>query len=611
MAKAWMIDLVKTLALALGLAVLAALVWWAWGGSERADDSLRPALPVRALTATEDLRMPVTPDIHERDQVVATTSVLISSDETVVERAAGTVDLLAIFVNPDGDELVVPQAAVTLRGAQGSLRTGFASGESMFWVESLQPDLYTIRVDAEGFDHREQFLDLSDPGAASEEIEIILWPADRVAILVLTSDGGILQDLADEFGIDGEQIFVDAFAVRTRIDAPDAEAWTDAGPQPAVFQKPPGYKNWQLPGSSIGSLQLLDDPPFWVGLSIFGIPHGWELLPPRAREVVFTLDADAFAERFARVSLRVVDDTSGSGAADARVTLIADTSAYRRSDHHDVIPSGGGSIVLERVIPDVYELAITRGDAFYQDRFALAPGEERDLGEIALGTGQRIELRVVDEHGKPAQTWIEIGPYRPGERADDLYPSLSSRGTGPDGVTELALPAKRSIIRATVVEEGNYGMYSTDVRSANVLLDPEQLLPGPLVLVVHEPTEVALEIQASGAHTLELVDGLDLIVATMSGEIELCTMRLCPGSYCARLVASSGEVLTQKRFDVREEPVRVAAVAPAITPRPRPSSRARSPRAARRANLHAVARGGRSRRRRARRRAASRAHRRS
>jgi hypothetical protein len=481
-----------------------------------------------------------------------------AEDSAVAAPAAATFSVLGRFVQPDHVPVQVESARVVATGKHGFAREVGVVQASTVLLEGLPPDVYSVRVFAPGFEHRDQVLDLASNAHRTElEERLILWPAGWLPVVVLTPDGRSFEELADELGIERKRLLVDAFDVRTRFDPPDEEAWDLAAvPQAAVWRKPPIYQSWSLPGACVGSLQLLEPRPFWVGLAVLDLPLGWEHVSPGDREVVFRLDAAMLEQRFATVRMRVVDAPGGSPRNDVRVTLKADTSAHRRNDQANVQPDSGGRVALARIVPGRYELTIESEGSLHQDLLDLGPGESRDLGDIVLRPGRTVQVRALDGQGRPVDGWVEIAPFRRGGRVRDLYPPNLHRSLDREGEFSLPLPSELSIVRVTLRDPDSG--HQTSRVSQNVLLDPDHPPSGPLELVVREPIEVRFEIAPREGSRIDVVDELSLVVASKPAEEKVAPrFELHPGRYVARHLDPAGVPIGEAPFEILEKPLQV------------------------------------------------------
>lgn len=475
------------------------------------------------------------------------------------------VTLLGKFAQPDDGELLVEHATVALVAAHGATRTAQLTHARSFVFEGLARGVYTVRVESAGFVHREQVLDLATlsrtfPAPELREHEgpvftelIVLWPASWVAVVVRTSRGEPFSALADALGVLPVELFVGAFDASAQTLPPVDDAWPPHDASLATFRIPPAYKQWELPGACAGSLELKHAPPLWLGLRVFGTPLGWQLVAPETREVVFVVDEAVLTARLGRVRVRVLDRASQKPALDARVTLIANTSAYRRRTQHDVAPEPDGSVTFERVVPCRYELSIERGGSLVQRLLEVHAAESVDAGEVSIGAEHTVRLRIVDERGEPVYAGVQIGPYERGARVKNLYPPMTSRQTDENGFVALQVPEAISIVRAQRRDpETNRTLRE---ETANALFDPAHLPPSDWTLVVRPIVHATGRVLTDAASALEIVDELGLVVyaTTLRGRGGMA-LQLVAGRYDVRLLDDARKVLAQTELDATREP---------------------------------------------------------
>ncbi|MEW6071675.1 MAG: carboxypeptidase-like regulatory domain-containing protein [Planctomycetota bacterium] len=553
-------------AAAVALAVL--LAWLAWPERAREAPAVRGA--ARAGPAPAARGEPLLPPAAPLRSTRGEPAPVDPAPAGTPAAAPATIGFRGRFVRADRVPLEAVDATVVLAGADGRPHEVEVRAAAEARIDGLPPGVYTAHVTAAGYHHRAQVFDLSSPAdlvfplggdPAAElcvEERLYLWPARWIAVVVLTPDGRPFGALATDLGWEPRQLFVGAFDARARLDPPGPDAWSHADAATfATWRRPAGHQAWGLPGSCVGSLELREDPPLWVGLQVLGVPLGWELVPPEAVEATFRLDGAAIAARLARFAVRVVDAAGGAPLSGALVTLRPHVSALRRAELVDVPAPADGRVVLERLVPGEYELSITHAGAIHQDRLVLGPGENRNLGAIPLAAGAPFLVRVLDADGDPAGAWIEIGPYRTGAAADALYPPMLSRVTDARGEHWLPRPTGRSIVRATVFAAR--GHYPTDVRSANVLVDPAALPAGPLEITVHAPIAVVFETGHPAGRRIEIADALELLVASPAvPEAAEVQVELAPGRYRARLLDGGGRLLAERGFALDREPLRLS-----------------------------------------------------
>lgn len=536
------------------------------------EEPAREGLPLAGEDRAPAIAESLAPTRQPAKQPAQTTRPPSKERPATADRAPG-ISLVARLVRPDGAELKVEAAEIEFRGAAGGTRRLEVKEGSSARCTDLALDVYTVRVHAQGFEHREQVLDfrlnpiqhVDGPGESLLEQRFVLWPTDWIAVVVETSDRRPFSALARDLGFEPMKLFVGAFRVRTRLDPPEElKATHEDDPTLARFRPPPGYKTWEITKSVVGSLELVHSPPLWVGLDVFGKELGWELLSPGQREVVFHLDLAALEERCALVRLRVVDETNRSPVERALVTLRADTSAHRRADLSNVPTGTDGRVELRRIVPGRYELEIVRGESEHQEMIELGIGEERDLGDIALDDAAGFDVLVVDEHEKPMSTYVEIGPYKKGARNGDIYPQMMRHKSDGKGKCRLPMPSNPVIVRAAVDIWRSNGPDSVQelsgVRSANVLLDPRSVPHDPLRLRLQAPVRVHISTKRLEGARIEVLDELDVVVArSVHASDKELDVELVPGRYRARAVAPDATPGLEAPFTVDHEPRRIVA----------------------------------------------------
>ncbi len=471
------------------------------------------------------------------------------------------------LVDPRHEPVRPAGARVELVDETGVLRAVDVHDPEDVLITGLAAGRYRIRVHADGFRHREQQLDCTgqpDGSHGSSDGDqplyarlLILWPERWVPVVVRTSNGEPLDAIAAELGVEPKRLVVSAFDARASREPPGADAWTRDQESPSArFHLPPGWQSWQLPGSCIGSLELVEDPPLWIGLSVLGTPLGWELLAPGQDEVVFQLDPQEFLERTSQLTLRVVDRTGRAPLTDSIVTLKADTSAHRREEHLNARPDSHGFVRLENVVPGRYDLSVVTPGAMHQERIEIGPAERIDKGEIALAASAGILVRAEGFDPTTTEVCIEVAPHVRGASVEEHYPPNLWRWVDEKGELVLPMPSARSIVRATAVSLAEH--YETGARSTDVVVDPNSPPAGPLVLLVRSPSEAIFDAVPSGTAKVEVLDEIGLVVESIAlAEARSTRAELIPGRYRARAIDASGTSLQETSFVVGDEPVHV------------------------------------------------------
>ena len=530
--------------LAFGMLVALALAAWLWLARRSAPGA--PELPVPASEAPAAPPRPsesvtVEPESRRKQQ---------SSEPQATQAPAQPAffQLTLRFVDPGRSALHPQTARVRLTDPEGRSVEVTSNGSDSVRFERVEGARQIASVDAPGFVHRPQTLELQATGLTED---LVLWPQHYVAVVVVTPEGKPLRELAGELGIEPRHLFYRAFEARAYPEELPADDTAPEGGQapPAEFCPPPTYTQWEICESVVGALKLREPPPMWVSLDLLGQRVGMEHLEPGQKEVVFHLPLPALESKLARLQLRVLEGQTDDPARGAKVTLRADTAPYRRPDQENVPTRDDGTLEFARIVPGRYELVVERGDALYQDRIELAAGATRDLGTIRLTAGAALRIRVVDERGEPQQAWLEIAPYEPGKSVGDLYPPMLHEVTSLDGTGKLPMPARVSIVRAQQMIPR--GLSPSGRMSANVRVDPAFPPTGELRLVIPDQALVRIACNLPEARTLQLIDGSGLIVLDDSLSSERWKegrrkLEIGRGQYELRLRGADGALLYQR-----------------------------------------------------------------
>ena len=526
---------------ALALCVLAGAAGWRVSGRQSDTPHVTPAPPPvdeiahAARTAPIEAEPGATPARDELQPVA-------------VAPIAGGIGLTLRFLAPDGKEMRVESSRVRLTDPTG--RVVERSTEVAWSVDfaGLEPVRYAVDVRAPGFTHRPEEIDLSGHKASEGGLRegLTLWSKFCIAVVVQDQVGRPLSMLAQALGIEPKQMFVDGFSARVLSENP--------GGAGAEFLKPPNYQQWEVSESVVGSLVLAEPPPVWVELDFHGLVMGKQRLEPQATEVVFQLSPSQMQKGLARLQLRVFEGQIDSPVVGANVTLRADTSAHRRRDQENVPTAPDGGVQFIHVVPGRYELLVENGDAQYQDRIDLAPGEQRDLGTVRVSAGAMLDIRVVDERGEAQSAWLEIAPYESGRDVRDLYPPMLHEYTRQPGVGQMRMPARASIVRAQQMTERGLG--PSGLASASVRIDPASPPGAPVELVILDTARLNLSCRMPEARKLQLLDELGLIVLEDSMTTEEWkehrrTLEIGRGRYGLRLLGVENAVVYQRTIVLR------------------------------------------------------------
>jgi hypothetical protein len=557
--------------LLLCVALLAVLgVGWGWRRSIDADSTplqrrgapdtttsaLRPAAlaPAAEGPGAEAPETLVTSATRE-----ALTSSVVEPDRSTtplgeIAQSARPFDLEVHFRGPGGDTLSLASVRVELTYPSGERHEVSATWAANVRISGITPGEAQLLVHAPDHSHWAQRVTL-DPseaqvvrgGARVQSVTATVWPKAWVAVIVETPKGEPFTELAAALGLPAQPLFANAFHARVSAIAPShAEPEPPHNPALATFRGAPGHKAYVIGERAVGSLELLRDPPLWVGLEVYGALLRWEPLVVNAREVRFVLSPEDVDAGLARLELVVVERGTHTPIEGARGGIRADSSAARRGDHSEVTSAADGKLTFTRVVPGRYELWIERGEAQHQDYIELARGERRDLGRIELGSDIGIELEVVDGAGAPAGAYVEVGNYAPGLRPIEMYPQMIRHSSNKSGRVRVPSRAGLMVARAAV-EVGRSNAPSNvqeihGVRSPHVVVDPTNLPSAPIRLVLTEPVRVTIATTHVDAARIDVLDSAEVVIARKSGAREV-SFEALPGPHRVRIYDTNGAQL--------------------------------------------------------------------
>lgn len=529
--------------------------------------ALRPAALAPAATgpSAEAPDAPATPVTREALTSIAVAPVRDTTPTAEKALGAETIDLEVHFRSPEGKTLSLESVRVELTCPSSNRHEVSASGSTNVRISGLEPGEAQLLVQAPDHSDWAQRVTL-DPNEAQvgrdgtrvQSVTATLWPAVWVAVIVETPKGEPFTELAAALGLPAQPLFSNAFRARVSAVAP-----SNADPQPAhdpslaTFRGTPGHKAYVIGEDAVGSLELLRDPPLWVGLELYGALLRWEPLVVNAREVRFELSADEVDAGLARLELVVVERGTDTPIEGVRSGIRADSSAARRGDHSDVTSEADGKLIFTRIVPGRYELWVQRGESQHQDFIELARGERRDLGHVELGADIGIELLVVDSDGKPAAAYVEVGKYAAGLRPIEMYPQAIRHNSNESGRVRVPSRAGLMVVRAAV-ELGRSNAPSNvqeiqGVRSPHVIVDPERLPSAPIQLVLTEPMRVTIATTHIDAARIDVLDSAEVVIARKTGA-RAVSFGALPGPHRVRIYAADDTRLRDVAIElVRDE----------------------------------------------------------
>ncbi|MEM9380990.1 MAG: sigma-70 family RNA polymerase sigma factor [Planctomycetota bacterium] len=282
-----------------------------------------------------------------------------------------------------------------------------------------------------------------------------------------------------------------------------------------------------------GVLHLTAAPPLHVSLVYRNTVLETRVISGGEEDLVFEIPP--LAESGGSVRVRVVDRATGAP--------ITEGVGLRHPSGGVVVRSRveGDSVLFEHVPPGAMEVERAMGEyEALQRGVEVLPGQEVDVGTLAIGRAEEFRVRVVDADGKP----VDAAPsaVRPDLAAGPLDLDLRVGGSrGPDGTTEVTwLAPGRTLVRAggrdglarVGVEVDTREVKEVELvvpKGVRVALDGAELAPGDAILVLD-----ARGAQVTEARSLPFVPWL------------------APGKHTAVLLRDGREVLRES-FEVGNE----------------------------------------------------------
>ncbi|MEM1447922.1 MAG: sigma-70 family RNA polymerase sigma factor [Planctomycetota bacterium] len=282
-----------------------------------------------------------------------------------------------------------------------------------------------------------------------------------------------------------------------------------------------------------GELLLTAAPPLHVSLVYRNTVLETRVLSGGEEELVFEIPP--LAELGGSVRVRVVDRETGAPITEG-VGLGHPSGGVIVRSRID-----GDAVVFENVPPGEMEVDRRYGEfEALQHGVEVLPGQEVDLGTIAIGRAEAFRVRTVDEEGNPVDAVPQA--VRPDLAAGPLDLDLRIGGSrGPDGTMEVSwLAPGRTLVRAG----GRDGL-------ARVGVEVDTRETKDVELVVPKGVRVALDGVELGAEDALLVLDARGVQLTESRSLPFVPL-LAPGAHFAVLLRDSREVW-RKPFDVGNE----------------------------------------------------------
>lgn len=452
------------------------------------------------------------------------------------------------------------RVVVTFSAAEDRREGVFDASTARFTIPELPDGPWNVEIRAAGFHTLTTSLRIDSDSRREEPFE--LWPADWILVRAVTVDGEPYGVLATRVGLDVADVFEAGFRVWLASEPPaDPRAWPAEPPLTSgaqVSMASPHYERRCDP-REVARVRRVEGATTWVALAFHSRFCGWAELPANVGGVEFEIAAEDVASQFGSLTFCAVDAHSEAPLLDARATLDAEVSGLRRPDTSSLAIDDRGCFHARPLLPGEYDLSVTApGRSEHLQRVTIAPAQRIDLGEIALEFAAPLEVRVVDEQGRPVRALLQFGPWRPGEW---IFDCVTPRGatTDSEGAERVPRPAVKTVVRAEpfvrttgeALGDGRPSPMTDASRAAHAVFDPES---GALSieLVIRDPVHVTLSLPRTEveAADVQVLDRNEIVVARARAKDRRSAFLVPSGDYRARLVDAGGEEIGSHAFAV-------------------------------------------------------------
>lgn len=284
--------------------------------------------------------------------------------------------------------------------AAGTRRRTEASDDGHYSLAGLAPGTWKLFAGAPGYHDFETEVELSAEAPIVQR-DLTLEPAVKLRIRLTTPAGERFSDVLKARGRAGLRDPGVPLPVATlAAPGPTIEEARDAMEDPVgVGSFVSSGPLWEAVGPEfLGVLVLSVEPPVFVSLVVGTRVIATQRVEAGVEEVSFVLDPETLLGQQCSVRLRAVAADTGA-PLDGEVGIDDNTFSILRE--------GAWSHIL---MPGKHTLRITvHGYARLPFALELAPGQELDLGEIALPTELTIEGRLLDSDDRPVVGNLELG----------------------------------------------------------------------------------------------------------------------------------------------------------------------------------------------------------
>lgn len=362
----------------------------------------------------------------------------------------------------------VDKALLSIRQGGEHMGASETGPRGTYSLAGVLPGEADLLVRTAGFRRLNRTLQLAGP---SQRHDLVLQRAIVLQVIGRTPAGEPLEAALRAAGID-ERIRLRAIATRE----PPAPLPVDgSGIGVGRFRSARWLGRVQIEGAPdelLGTLEIDGELPVHVTLIVGSAMLGTQVVQPGQQRVEFSLTAEAVRERLARIRLQLVAATTGRPLAAVRV----DGPGVKITDAEGVAE-------FADVIPGQHRLEVSTATHELDQIVQVEPGQQLDLGRLALPESQIVAGVVLDQDGRPVQATLSW---------DDLdgltfpQPLRDNRTAGSDaqGRWQLRLTRHRHVVHARTKE---------GAQQAHLLLDLTAGVPEQISLRLRPTVPVQLQ----------------------------------------------------------------------------------------------------------------------
>ncbi len=410
------------------------------------------------------------------------------------------------FQSPDG---VKQQVALTAGDA--------------YSIAGLTPGTWVINTNFTGYRKLSMPVELTgEKSVVRADIEV--EPAVELLVAVVKPDGEPLR--AEDAGLDRWKWGLAAVATHEQLtgDLPPINYqgyfWYGVGAYHTGDTQQGGVLAGLPPGYH-GRLEVDAPLPVWVSLMFRHILLDAQWVEPGTEEVTFVVDPAALTGLMGSLRLRAVDGETQEPIDG----LIAYLAGGNQQGTRQASPDDEGVIVFDEARPGPLTLyLVAEGYERVRRQVRVLPGQDTDLGDIALDGATSIAGIVVDVQGEPVSTYLRLYPL---DTFDD------------DAAAWSQIPNQSGTDGRFTIENLGRGPYVLSIRmpewvAAPLVVDTRAGSVKNLRIEVDTPTTMAVTIDFDAARLIDvLILSSDQLPVTKwtGGGGQSFEMNLWPGRY--------------------------------------------------------------------------------